>query len=114
MKLIFLFLSTITFLIVSAQNNDLFDINRHLQKINKEKKFELIPYSVSQDTIKYFSSSLKDRNIIISLPQDNMPCVKADMKLHNQMPNAGKDYFLLNYNKIIVIPNPAPPLKIEE
>ena len=122
MKTLFLLSGLITFSFASGQNNDLFDVNQHLKKLNSDKKAKLEKqnlfkpfndYSGLFGTKKTKSFFLLNGDKVITLPQYNMPCVVPAMKKFQSMPNAGNS-FDIKRNKYGAIPNPSSPLYIEE
>lgn len=85
---------------VSAQQDDFFDIQKYMEKKNKEnkqqQKLTLIKPSFknlfinspsSQFYNKTLLHTLLNGNKVYLLGQDNMPCVVPDMKKFRQMPN---------------------------
>jgi len=118
MKKIFLFLGIFSFLFASSQKNDLFDIEKHLQKKSEEdqkekQKEELLAYHwpyIQQRVQKHpeatLSHVLPNGSKVYLLPQDNMPCIVPESG-RQVMPNIAiqKDY-------AIKIPNVATPHKI--
>ena len=127
MKKILLIAGIISFSFAYSQSNDLFDIQKFLEKKSeKEKKadFEKIfpklyftPPGVPGNVESYrfpntfqspsplgkLSHVLSNGNKIYILPQDHMPCVVPDMTQYNSMALAKPD--IQQYN----IPNPAYP-----
>lgn len=129
MKKIFLLLG-ITFSVSTfAQQKDLFDIDRYIQKklteklktAGKEKPVPFLPqkyipaYPISNNTQMNYTFSNGDRVVI--LPFDNMPCVVPNMSQFQAMPNPGRNILAYNFNVLPkrlpgVIPNGALPFKI--
>lgn len=111
----------------NAQQKDLFDIEKHLQKKTTEKtrlkpgqetprKFmrpDSSPgsYSIINSDKGTFSYKLPNNDRVYILPTDNMPCIVPDMKEYDVMPNAGSNSNILLQNPIGQIPNPAKPFK---
>jgi len=108
MKNIFLLLAIASFSLASAQQNDLFDIQKHLKKRTElrnkqraEKLFSLpntrirqpFQYPLLNNNVQVFHSmpeskllaQLKNGNKLYLLPQDNMPCVVPDMSEFNML-----------------------------
>ena len=130
MKNIFIIASILAFSFASAQQNDFFDIQKHLQQkikdeINQKQKEQLQslfkpkistlflkPIPVPQ--IK-FLESLPNSDKVYILPEDNMPCIVPDMTQFNKADLAGLDlkqkYFTPNRNFPGKIPNPGTPFK---
>jgi hypothetical protein len=118
MKRIFLIASVLGFAgAVSAQQNDLFDVQEHLKK----KGFTLLwktpwgsdPLTLSNIETFGFPFFICGEGVVIKkLPVDNMPCIVPDMEFFKVMPNVATDISLAkNYfpNKTPgIIPNPAP------
>lgn len=112
MKKIFLVFGIAGFHTASAQQNDIFNPEEYLRK--KKDRFAAAPVMISPFL------STKQLNAatttIVTLPADNMPCVKVDMSLFTQMPNVAAATIplltLLNGgSKPGEIPNVAPEVK---
>jgi hypothetical protein len=130
MKKVFLLVGIATFSAASAQQNDLFDIQKHLQKkqaegknIGEKMKLLLHPFKKANLYNTYttnnptFSHTTPNGDKIITLGQDNMPCVVPDMSLFQAMPNTGYDKNFLNNLWLSTrqpgqIPNGSSPLKM--
>jgi len=126
MKKISLIIFILTFSFASAQQNEFFDIQKHLEKKQKEAKksqFRIKPFS-EKLMASYTASSLQPRlidelpngNKVYALPQDHMPCIKPDMNQFNML-NAFKEnnqFPLVYKNRAGKIPNPAIPLSLEK
>lgn len=130
MKKIFIIASILAFFFASAQQNELFDIQKHVQQkikdeINQKQKEQLLslfkpkmstpflkPIPVPQMKI---LESLPNGDKVYILPEDNMPCIVPDMSQFNKADLAGLDlkqkYFTPNRNFPGKIPNPVTPFK---
>ena len=132
MKIIFVITGIISLTTASAQQNDFFDPQKHLEKKNKSKFQPLIrklsqtnpdfPKSSTTNNLSpqlgaKLSQTLPNGNKVYLLPTDNMPCIVPDMS-HFNMPTTGT---LLNYfvdksperkNFPSQIPNSITPWKI--
>lgn len=102
MKKVFLLFGIAAFSTASAQQNDLFDIQKHLQKKQaEEKKIDekirlVLPrlkkvtlynsYTKNNPTLSY---PFPNGDKVITLGQDNMPCLVPDIRLFQAMPNPG-------------------------
>ncbi len=121
MKKISLIVGLLVFGAASAQRKDLFDIDAHLQKKIGLKKMlkptqhqglngPINPGAPTTNFFQYYNNSM-----IQLLPQDNMPCLRPDLRQFN-MPNAAawSEFDMLNKSKNEAgkIPNPASPGKI--
>lgn len=114
-----------------AQQNDFFDIQKHLQekfrKEQEEKQKEKILSLTKEPRLTFIktqapplaklSHTLPGNIKVYLLPLDNMPCVVPDMKKYHEMPNtASKNKLvlqnLLNRDMAGTIPNPAGPRQI--
>lgn len=120
MKNIFLAVSIFSFLFVSAQQNDVLDIQKQIQKRSEEdwkekKKEELLSFRNWRYTPPKYRESLPQAKLshtlpngskVYLLPQDNMPCLVPNMD-HYGMPNVSiqKDF-------AIKIPNAVTPYNI--
>lgn len=130
MKKVFLLFGIAAFSSASAQQNDLFNIQKHLQKKQtEEKKIDekikfVLPlfkktilynsYTNNNPTLSYI---LPNGDKVITLVQDNMPCVVPDMRLFQAMPNTGYDKKFQNNLSLSSrqpgqIPNGAFPLRM--
>ncbi len=128
MKRILLLLGLIGGYAVAAQQKDLFDIEKHLQKKSIERtgknhrlllpdnfnNYKSVPEKdpVNKSYTGVLSHTLPNGDKLYSLPTDNMPCVVPDMNLYNIMPNAGTSTTIVLQNRPGIIPNPAKPYKI--
>jgi len=117
MKKILLSVSILAFSFASAQQKNLFDIQKHIQgKIKENKLRSLAPkqsflYPQSNHSQSY---TLPNGNKVYTLAQDNMPCVKPDMSQFN-MPNVADGHFKIFVQKRNTpgkIPNPISPFEI--
>lgn len=97
MKKIFFIISLGSFFFASAQQNDFFDIQKHLLKKQKEERLQklierFIPNN-PKTAIPFFNlpqnppqakliMQLPNGNKVYSLPGDNMPCIVPDMDLY--------------------------------
>lgn len=95
MKKIFVIAGVFSFSFASAQENNFFDIDKHLQKKNKKKI--IIPLKRPQakivetkDAMTVFpgnmatlSHILPNGNKVYLLPQSNMPCIVPEMHQFN-------------------------------
>jgi hypothetical protein len=127
MKKIFLLFGIAAFSSASAQQKDVFDINRHIRgfldkKTSPEKEIKppvinnfisIVPY---QQGMK-LSYVLQNGDKVFILPNSNMPCVVPDMRQFSIMPNRSNpnEYFEFRLNKQNIpgnIPNAAPPFII--
>jgi len=100
MKKIFLFFGIAAFSSASAQQNDLFDIQKHLQKKQTEDKKKaksnslVLPFN---KPIIYTNPSLGNRqqssytlpngDKVVTTSPYNMPCIQPDMRQYQTMPN---------------------------
>lgn len=84
MKKVFLILGIAGFHAAGAQQNEIFNVEEYLQK--KKNLLPALPAPViSPFTIpEQFNATGAG---IVSLPTDNMPCIKVDMNQFTQMPN---------------------------
>jgi hypothetical protein len=132
MKKIFFFVSIIAFSFASAQQNDFFDIQKHLQKKLAEEKLQkmkdrFIPANPQNPTIHLIlyppqaklSQTLSNGNKVYLLPMDNMPCIVPDKDRYaDNMFQTPKKFELFdklqrnNRQQPGAIPNPVYPLKI--
>jgi len=127
MKKIFLVCGVFALYSANAQQKDLFDIEKHLQKKAIENngvklrqqtfdKFRIPDPSPGTNPIinshkESLSYKLPNNDSVFILPIDNMPCVVPDMKEFNVMPNAGINSNIILQNRVGQIPNPAMPFK---
>ena len=131
MKKITLFLTVTGFVVAaSAQQNDFFDIQKHLEKKRKEKKpvikqpltkpslqnkFTFFQ-PVNPNTQRKLFHTLSNGDKVYLLSQDNMPCIIPDMSKLNfiGIPNLTlyPNTFILPDNQPGSIPNVANPGKI--
>lgn len=127
MKRIFLVFGVFALCSANAQQKDLFDIEKHLQKkatektglkpgqetLSKFRKPDPSPgsYSIINNYKATFSHKLPNNDRVYILPTDNMPCIVPDMKEYDVMPNAGSNSNILLQNPIGRTPNPAKPFK---
>lgn len=131
MKRLTLFLTVTSFTIAaSAQQDDFFDIQKHLQKKRKENKPAIQPLlakpllqnkATAFQLINWYnqrklSHLLENGDKIYLLSQDNMPCIIPDMKQFNT-PNVSKrhsNFYIpfLPKNTLGAIPNAASQHKI--
>lgn len=110
MKKIFLILVILSAK-ASAQQKDLFDIDKHIQKSLQEKRkianTDKIPYSFGKthsfpgsyfvnDPARTFTLANGDK--VVTLPFDNMPCIVTDMSQFQVMPNFGRGNPVYNFN----------------
>ena len=104
--------------VVSAQQNDFFDVQKYLQKMHKENKkpqkltlikpsFEnlFINPELPQPNIRKFSFTLPNGDKVYTLGQDNMPCIVPDIKQFYCMPNL---FNYDQYSQTIPFPKNAP------
>jgi hypothetical protein len=104
MKKVFILFGIAAFSSASAQQNDVFDIQKHIQqKIVKEK--EKAEKTIFKGFDKCWGTSLSKRtrltnmrdfilpngDKVITLPIDNMPCVQPDLHQFQTMPNVAYD-----------------------
>ena len=87
MKMVFLLFGIAAFSGASAQQKDLFDIQKHLQKIQQENKKFVEKMKPAWKEITYTGQLQQQRSYILSngnkviiLPLDHMPCIVPDMK----------------------------------
>jgi hypothetical protein len=132
MKKLLVIAGLATFSLASAQQNDFFDIQKHLQKKLAEEKSQkmkdrFIPSNpqnpiihLSQDLPQAkLSQTLPNGNKVYVLPLDNMPCIVSDKDQYaDNMLQAPKKFELFdklqrnNRQQPGAIPNPAYPWKI--
>jgi len=128
MKTIFLVFGLFGCYAVSAQQKDLFDIEKHLHKKSIEKKgtkhrllqpdnfnnYKSVPEKnpANKSYTGVLSHTLPNGDKLYSLPTDNMPCVVPDMNQYKIMPNAGTSTKKVLQNHPGIIPNPTKPFKI--
>ena len=128
MKKIFLLLGIAAFSSASAQQKDLFNIQKYLQKKQEEskkleenKKFVVKIKPVRKqitwagDVRQLPSYNLLNGNKVIILSLDHMPCIIPDMKqfMMPNIPNRNEDFQsrLPGRNMPGTIPNPTRPFK---
>jgi hypothetical protein len=97
MKKIFLLFGIASFASASAQQKDVFDINRHIQEVLRNKNAPGIGvknFKTDRISINKFTQSqpnlshiLPNGDKVFILSQDNMPCVAPDMRQFTNMPN---------------------------
>ena len=110
MKKVFLLFGIAAFSSASAQQKDLFDIQKHLQKKlteNKkapEKKIIPLPYLRGANLVNSYANRipetsyrLSNGDLVISGP-GIMPCIKPDMSLFQTMPNAASGAKVWSFN----------------
>jgi hypothetical protein len=124
MKKIFLVFGIAAFSSASAQQNDVFDIQKHIQKkiVKDMEKTETTLFKVvygncwgtplsQRPRLKNIPSFiLPNGDRVTTLPIDNMPCVQPDMRQYQNMPNVVYDkqfYFTQQRPKPGQIPNGA-------
>lgn len=118
MKRIFLLAGVLGFAgAVSAQQNDLFDVEEHLKK-KADQPFWNKPTDINLLTLKNAAPApslsftyLISGEKLLQLPVDHMPCVVPDMDLFSRMPNAA--HVIVLRAGMGSIPNSAPPLSIK-
>lgn len=122
MKKVFLLLGIAGFTTASAQQKELFDINKHLQKKNAEKPIATpkikpgfqrgnpFQFKPSKNSAKYYLV-LPNGDKVYRSPEYHMPIVVPDMRQFNTMPNAiiEKSIATIFTTRI---PNAAPPFTI--
>ncbi len=104
MKKVFLLFGIAAFSSASAQQNDVFDIQKHLQKKQAEdkktieKKTMILPFKKSTTYSNLHlgykpeaSYTLPNSDKVVTLSLDNMPCVQPDMRQYQTMPNVVYD-----------------------
>lgn len=104
MKKIFLLFGIAAFSSASAQQNDLFDIQKQLQKKQAEdkktveKNTMLLPFKKPTTYGNLYSGkipeeyyTLRNGDKVVTLSLDNMPCVQPDMRQFQNMPNLAYD-----------------------
>jgi hypothetical protein len=126
MKKVFLLFGVAAFSSASAQQKDLFDVNRHIQGLlnyNKITEKSITPLEIntyflngSQTPGVNLFSILPNGAKVYLLPQDNMPCVLPGIT-QNNMPNISNPdkYFealALTNNTPGSIPNAVKPYKL--
>ena len=132
MKKVFLLFGIAAFSAASAQEKDLFDIQKHLQMKQAEDKknntIKLVPpflrtvaptsnfYMPNKPELTY---TLENGDKVITLGQDNMPCIVPDMSFFKSMPNSGyagnyypNNLFTIRQRELGQIPNGALPFRI--
>lgn len=125
MKKVFLFFGIAAFTSVSAQQNDLFDIQKHLLKKQAEENKLVENKSINLPSIKPFiynpphlnnnpvdSYTLPNGDKVVISNLDNMPCVQPDMRQFQRMPNlAYQEQFNFSTQQLLPgqIPNGSKP-----
>jgi hypothetical protein len=106
MKKILLVIAVFSFGLIHAQQKDVFDIQKYLEKKSADDKNAIInspyvlkPLAGTNNQTVWF---VENGNTVTILPQDNMPCIVPDMSQYN-MPVVKAT--IQPYN----IPNPAYP-----
>ncbi len=128
MKKVFLLFGLAAFSSASAQQKDVFDIQKHLEKMVKEKKnsgtvtnpFQknnFLLHHLSRPQVWELSHILSNGDKVYTLSQDNMPCVVPDMRHYTNMPNISNsnEYFetlLFRQHLPGSIPNAVRPYKL--
>lgn len=131
MKRVALLLTLTSYAIAaSAQQNDFFDIQKHLQKRRKENNPVVNPLlakpslqnqftffqPINPNNQKKLSHTLSNGDKVYLLSQDNMPCIIPDMSKLNftGIPNLTlhPNTFILSENQPGSIPNVANPGRI--
>jgi len=104
MKKVFLFFGIAAFSSASAQQKDVFDINRHIQEVLRNRntsvrgvetfKTDQVFINSSTGSKPKLSQILPNSDKVYTLRQDNTPCVVPDMSQFN-MPNISNpsEYF---------------------
>jgi hypothetical protein len=126
MKRVFLLFGIAAFSSASAQQKDVFDINRHIQEL-LNKNNTALKSSGPAEINTYFLNGPHQSNVTLShvlpngdkvylLPQDKMPCVVPGITLNN-MPNISDpdEYFealAFKNNTPGIIPNAVKPYRI--
>ena len=124
MKKILLFFGIAAFMSASAQQNDLFDIQKHLLKksadnnnLVKKKNIDLPlinnPLYINNNPVDSYTLSNGDKVVISRL--DNMPCVQPDMQQFQRMPNiAYQEKFNFSTQQLLPgqIPNGSKPFSL--
>ena len=94
MRNVFLIFGIAAFSAASAQQKDLFDIQKHLLKKQAQGKrttehniFLTLPEISSVQIHQQLFYSLANGDKVFQLPTDNMPCVIPDMSRFQTMPN---------------------------
>ncbi len=126
MKKIFLLFGVATFSSASAQQKDVFDVNRHIQGLlnkNKAAGKSAGPVEINTYFLKGSHTSgvnlshiLPNGDKVYLLPQDNMPCVVPGIN-RNNMPNISlpDKYFetlAFKNNTPGIIPNAVKPYRM--
>lgn len=128
MKKVFLLFGMAAFSSASAQQKDVFDIQKHLDKRAKDKKNS---GTIFRPTIKSnfhlhhrlrpqvweLSHILSNGDKVYALSRDNMPCVVPDMRQFTNMPNISNpnEYFeslLFRQHIPGTIPNAVRPYRL--
>ena len=122
MKKVFLLFGIAAFSSASAQQNDLFDIQKHLQKKNVEdkKSVEKNNITLPLNRPKTYSNiylgnkpenyyTLPNGDKVVTISGYNMPCVQPDMLQFQTMPNiANNSPFNFNYSPNRIQPGQIP------
>jgi len=123
MKRLFLLFGVCVAGSAAAQQKDLFDAEKHLQKKKMPcreiqmrplwttpelKQNRLVGLSLPKMNLSHL---LADGSRVFILPVDNMPCVSPDMNSFHTMPNADKNtrQFIFRQRSNGQMPNPAAP-----
>lgn len=127
MKKVFLLFGIAVFSSVSAQQKDVFDMNRHIQEVLKNRntsgsgvkniktnKISITGLTGSQPKR---SHTLPNGDKVYTLNQDNMPCVVSDIKQFTAMFNISNpdEYFeslLFKQHLPGIIPNAVKPYRL--
>lgn len=132
MKKILLLTSLAVSFTAIAQEDELFDFNKHIQKKQAEakksaEKKEMLGFLKNRNKINppmdFLSNkpdltyTLKNGDRVIILSQDNMPCIVPDMKQFQAMPNAGSKAGINNFyipwrSQPGIIPNASMPFRM--
>jgi hypothetical protein len=127
MKKVFLLFGIAAFTSASAQQKDVFDIQKHLDKIVKDKKFPgavTNPFSKSNfllhhgalPQVQELLHVLSNGDNVYTLSQDNMPCVVPGMSQFNMpnISNPGEYFESLQFKQHLpgTIPNAVKPYRL--
>ena len=113
MKYLFLIAGILVSGFVSAQNDEVYYLQKQLKKLQQKKinplyKHQplaaLLPQKDKLLSKKDVAYTLPNGNKVSALYQDNMPCIVPDMRQFN-MPNAGSPDMLYSHKDRI--PNPV-------
>ena len=120
MRKVFLFIGLAAFTAASAQQNDLFDIQKYLLKKSDDnnklfenknidmpfkKPFIYNPPPINNNPVETYTLSNGDKVVISSLY--NMPVVQPDMRQFQRMPNLAYEG-QFNYYPQLVLPGQIP------